>query len=529
MDGIPSLRKGWPFPQDVFLLGDDWPMPEGYGDYGQAFTGKLRQSFGPGAAKLIRTKLIRPSPVTIRISNTSQRWQEVLEPGQEIWQLTSETILGAITKAASQISGKEVSVRAHSCLDDVFYVTKKATDSHVGTAWRSIQRHYYVILDRLCGEAVLKGADIYAGGIRVLPRIIQVNRPVHILIDVLDLTQPYNILPHESSALLYLGIGTLVQERTEIIKGMRGLAVTVDALLSPQSDDNGNSTHAFENPQISVNGFLRGLTFHQNVASACVAYSVDPQPEDVIYDMCSCPGAKFTHIGSLQYRRAKGNVKGFLVGTDVRRSKVRELRNTCAETSMTSFYAFAMDSAQSVMTKVVEEGERVRHGDDPVAYYTDCMARLRAKKWHGPFPCELLFDRILLDPPCSATGLRPRLVVHHTTDQLQHYVKWQRNFVWAALRLLKVGGTLTYSTCSIMVEENEEMVQYMLEEYKHCLELLPRAVDMPSVHSHPEVANPLGVDMSDKVLRFDPRDSDDFPGFFIARFRKTASVFLPEC
>ena len=64
------------------------------------------------------------------------------------------------------------------------------------------------------------------------------------------------------------------------------------------------------------------------------------------------------------------------------------------------------------------------------------------------FPPET-FDRVLLDPPCSALGLRPRLDLGSKASMadLEGHRDFARNFMWCAVRLLKPGGTLVFSTC----------------------------------------------------------------------------------
>jgi len=133
------------------------------------------------------------------------------------------------------------------------------------------------------------------------------------------------------------------------------------------------------------------------------------------------------------------------------------------------------------------------------------------------FPPES-FDRILLDPPCSALGLRPKLLVPHTTlEELQKHASYQRKFVAQAVALLKPGGFMTYSTCTISCEENEKMVHYILLNY-------PRMKLMPT-NANIGRSGLGGCGLSDAqrelVRRFDPHDRDaDTMGFFMAMFQK---------
>jgi 16S rRNA C967 or C1407 C5-methylase (RsmB/RsmF family) len=128
------------------------------------------------------------------------------------------------------------------------------------------------------------------------------------------------------------------------------------------------------------------------------------------------------------------------------------------------------------------------------------------------------FDRILLDPPCSALGLRPKLfIVQDTLEAMEFHAKYQRKFVKEAVALLKPGGVMTYSTCTIHMLENESMVRHILDTYPS-LELLP-------IGDNIGLAGLPGAGLNEKeceyVRRFDPSDEQaDTMGFFLAKFRK---------
>lgn len=129
------------------------------------------------------------------------------------------------------------------------------------------------------------------------------------------------------------------------------------------------------------------------------------------------------------------------------------------------------------------------------------------------------FDRVLLDPPCSALGLRPKLVIDAVTvSELEKHVKYQQQFVREAVSLLKPGGTMTYSTCTIHASENEGMVRYILDEYPEQMQLVDAAIHL----GQPGLP---GVGLNERecrlVRRFDPSDREaDTMGFFVAKFVK---------
>ncbi|KAG0580762.1 hypothetical protein KC19_4G197400 [Ceratodon purpureus] len=136
------------------------------------------------------------------------------------------------------------------------------------------------------------------------------------------------------------------------------------------------------------------------------------------------------------------------------------------------------------------------------------------------------FDRVLLDAPCSALGLRPRLFAgQETLDGLRQHANYQRRLIDQAVQLVRPNGTLVYSTCTLNPGENEGVVRYALDTYPF-LSLSPQ---------HPKLGGPglVGGDdvfdgatyrawlrkgEEDMVQRFDPVGPRDTIGFFIAKF-----------
>jgi 16S rRNA C967 or C1407 C5-methylase (RsmB/RsmF family)/NOL1/NOP2/fmu family ribosome biogenesis protein len=90
--------------------------------------------------------------------------------------------------------------------------------------------------------------------------------------------------------------------------------------------------------------------------------------------------------------------------------------------------------------------------------------------------CKAYFDYILIDAPCSGEGLwrkEPTAAEHWTSALLEKCIARQRQILKAALPLLKVGGTLVYSTCTFNPAENEENIAWLLAEYPSLLALKP--------------------------------------------------------
>lgn len=135
------------------------------------------------------------------------------------------------------------------------------------------------------------------------------------------------------------------------------------------------------------------------------------------------------------------------------------------------------------------------------------------------------FDRVLLDAPCSALGLRPRLFAgEDTIDSLRSNARYQRRMFDQAVQLVRPGGVIVYSTCTINPGENEALVRYALDKYEF----------LSLASQHPKIGGPgltgscqlsdgfveewLKPGEENFVQRFDPSSDLDTIGFFIAKF-----------
>ncbi|KAJ7965058.1 NOL1/NOP2/sun family protein [Quillaja saponaria] len=135
------------------------------------------------------------------------------------------------------------------------------------------------------------------------------------------------------------------------------------------------------------------------------------------------------------------------------------------------------------------------------------------------------FDRVLLDAPCSALGLRPRLFAgEETIESLRKHAKYQRKMFDQVVQLARPGGVIVYSTCTINPGENEALVRYALDTYMH-LSLAPQhpRIGGPGLVGHFEfpdgyVEEWLRPGEEELVQRFDPSSPLDTIGFFIAKF-----------
>jgi len=137
----------------------------------------------------------------------------------------------------------------------------------------------------------------------------------------------------------------------------------------------------------------------------------------------------------------------------------------------------------------------------------------------GPPWARWSFDKILCDVPCTAMGQKPMLEWRYTIEDVDKTACYQRQFLVQAYHLLKPGGDMMYSTCTLTAEENELNVAWALDHLRcdDCkLILETTSLEHPALYGFPECK--LSEEDRRKVIRFDPRIWD--LGFFGAKFRK---------
>ncbi|WP_394137031.1 16S rRNA (cytosine(967)-C(5))-methyltransferase RsmB [Cytobacillus oceanisediminis] len=172
--------------------------------------------------------------------------------------------------------------------------------------------------------------------------------------------------------------------------------------------------------------FKEGLITIQDESSMLVAYALGGNQNETILDACAAPGGKSTHIAeNLQNT-------GQVISLDLHEHKVKLINDNAMRLGLSNIKANALDSR-----KVQEHYEKGS------------------------------FDRILVDAPCSGFGVmrrKPDMKYTKKEEDLYHLHKVQRNLLAAVSPLLKKGGILVYSTCTVDKEENQHVVQSFLNE-----------------------------------------------------------------
>jgi NOL1/NOP2/sun family putative RNA methylase len=216
------------------------------------------------------------------------------------------------------------------------------------------------------------------------------------------------------------------------------------------------------------NLFKQGYIFDQSFPSMLVSRALDPKPNETVLDMCAAPGGKATHLAQLMQNT------GQIVAVDRSRPRIKRFEEHIVRLGIKNIKTVWGDSRNL-----------------PEEYLN----------WA---------DRVLVDPPCSALGVRPKL--SQTEKYIANLVQYQRHFLKAALNYVKPGGIIVYSTCTLTTEENEANIKYLLEE-SDC-----EIAEQPFFYGSPgEKLENLKNWQS--LQRFYP-DLHETPGYFIAKIQK---------
>ena len=133
---------------------------------------------------------------------------------------------------------------------------------------------------------------------------------------------------------------------------------------------------------------------------------------------------------------------------------------------------------------------------------------------------QFRFDKILVDAPCSGGGIlrkSPKTFQMLNINMIKKIAGTQRRLAEAALKILKIGGTMIYSTCTLAPEEDEMIVDYLIKHFDVKIEKIVLPLKFRCGITEWE-GEKLSSEVK-KCLRLYPQDNDT-DGFFVAKIRK---------
>lgn len=217
---------------------------------------------------------------------------------------------------------------------------------------------------------------------------------------------------------LFLRVNTLKTNREKLIDELKSQGI--EAVPGKMSDaavkiSDYSAGESVEN----LVSFRKGWITVQDEGAMKIVECLDPKPGDSVLDMCAAPGGKTTHMAELMKNT------GSITARDVYDSRIALIEETADRMGI------------SIITAEKADGQILKDED---------IGR---------------FDKILLDAPCSGTGIirrKPEIRYAGTKKARREIRAVQRKFLANALEMLKSGGELVYSTCTVDPAENQELI-----------------------------------------------------------------------
>ena len=223
-----------------------------------------------------------------------------------------------------------------------------------------------------------------------------------------------------------------------------------------------------ENEIQEMDIYKNGKIYLQSLSSMLPPIVLNPMPKNDILDMTAAPGGKTTQIAALSNNEAN------ITACEINKIRVERLK-----------YNLDKQGASSVFVML----EDARNIDN---FFS--------------------FDQILLDSPCSGSGTininENNLNEYFTTELIERSKKLQIALIKKAIKILKSGKEMVYSTCSILKEENEDIIRKVLNEG---IEIVP--IEFDGKETLPQLSTTIKGTLCICPTKY-------YEGFFIAKLRK---------
>src|SRR3989338_5134050 len=230
-------------------------------------------------------------------------------------------------------------------------------------------------------------------------------------------------------------------------------------------------------------GHLLGYYYIQELASMLSIIALSPKQNELILDLCASPGSKTTQMASEMKNT------GTIIANDINIKRIQILASNLERCGVTNTI-ITRDDGIIFCEKLKEQG--------------------------------LKFDKILLDAPCSGEGTMrssPKTCLMWNQNKIKSLSKLQKKLFQKAFEILKEGGEIVYSTCTHAPEENEEVVDFALKEFKDKIKI--EKINLP-VKCREGITRWNNEEYDERVkfcARIYPQDNNS-EGFFVAKFKK---------
>jgi 16S rRNA (cytosine967-C5)-methyltransferase len=218
----------------------------------------------------------------------------------------------------------------------------------------------------------------------------------------------------------YIRLNTIKGSEEEILQKLREEGVRVEKIEGLRY---AYKVLVTRQPLTRTKSFQEGLFYIQDKASIYAAEVANPKPGMVLLDVCAAPGAKTTYLAQLMQNR------GVIYSIDFSKRRMHVWKNEVARMGV------------SIAEPIIADARNF-------------------------LPITSEADMVILDPPCTSTGAFAKIpstkwrLTARSAEKMAE-IQWQ--MLERCAEKLKPGGTLIYSTCSILVEENEMLIERFLK------------------------------------------------------------------
>lgn len=220
-------------------------------------------------------------------------------------------------------------------------------------------------------------------------------------------------------------VNTIKTDKQEIIDKLKNAQIEFDEI-----EYNNNALiirNKNEEDLRKLDVYENGEIYMQSLSSMLPPIVLEPKEKENILDMTAAPGGKTTQMSAMTDNRA------YITACEKNKIRAERLK-------------YNLQKQGAKMVNVMQED---------------------ARKLSDYFS----FDKILLDAPCSGSGTENVLNAKFTEELIERSVKTQEELLKKALKILKPGGEMVYSTCSILKQENEDLLKKFLKKSK--IEIMP--------------------------------------------------------
>lgn len=234
---------------------------------------------------------------------------------------------------------------------------------------------------------------------------------------------------------------------------------------------------------------LLGYYYVQELSSMLPIRALSPQEQESFVDICASPGSKTTQAAALM------NNKGSIIANDNSFGRLVILASNLEKCGVSN----------SILTK------------------RDAVQLAKKLK-----KLDFLVDKILVDVPCSGEGTirsSPKTLIMWNLKMIENLASQQKAIAASSFELLKVGGEMLYSTCTHAPEENEQIIQFLLDNYDLEIEDIKEKLPVKSRPGLKEWNNKVFSPEIKKCARIYPQDNNT-EGFFLCKIKKLSDKKL---